>query len=271
MKHSITTPRCISFLIVLAACNGALRANDVTAVNWGGNYVSSTVTFPDLTGFSNTTPIISPSGSYAGTSATLYGGASSINTTYNYFTTPDTGITDNGSADEITFSWPGNSSASAFGEVLWQQADFLNGAASSTIVFDSLSSLFVSLSGNPETTRFIVDDGGTYYLSNLNFTTTTTLTNPDSNTTWATYVPSASPSATPFNAGTATFAQHTFSNVQAVGYYFDAENQSGQTYTYGVSGYTAQVASVPEPSAFTLLGVFGLLCAARICNGKKEQ
>jgi hypothetical protein len=203
--------------------------------------------------------LISTGESYFGTSATFYGGAHTINATFNYFTSPDdTGITDNGSTDAITFAWPGNSNVSAFGEVLWQQSDFLNGASSSTVAFDSLSSISVSLAGLPATTRFIVEDDGTYYLSNLNFTTSTTLTDPNVSTTWAPYVPSADASATPFDSTTATFTPQTFPNVEAIGYYFDSENEGDEMYDYEVNGFSAQVATVPEPSGVVLLGIPGL-------------
>jgi len=231
-------------------------ANDVTAVNWGGNYVGSTQTFSDLTGFSTTIPLMNTGASYSGTSPTFYGGGHTENCTFNYFTLPyDTGITDEGGNDAITFSWPGNSTTSAFGEVLWQKADFLNGASATGVAFDPNSSLSYSLALAGAVARFIVQDGSTYYVSNLNFGSSTTLTDPDNSTTWATYLPTEPPSSLPFDASGATFSPHTFTDIQAVGYYFDSENNFNTTYDYGVNGFSAQVQPTPEPSPFVLLAL----------------
>jgi hypothetical protein len=244
------TPKLIPLaLLALFIVKPYLQAANVTAVNWGGDYVSGNQTFTALTGFSTTTPIHNN----LGASGIVYGGARTLNSTYRYGQFPDnTGITDWGDVDEMSFCWPGNASSSAWGEVFWQKADFLNGASSAPFVqFDSQSSLSVSISGTPAVTRFVVQDAGVYYVSNLSFATSTTLNDPNNLTTWAPYIITSS--SLPFDQTSPVFAQHTFSDIQAIGYYFDSQNNTNQIYHYAVTGFSAQV--VPEPTSLALLVV----------------
>lgn len=135
---------------------------------------------------------------------------------------------------------------------LWQKQDFLNGADDYAVHFDENSAISVHISrywGGVNAGRWLVRDGGQFYLSQATFagrtnqydmTTTdragdpgdgannpvvrTTHTLLPLTTLWAPYNPGGGPGSNDdfeisFDADTAAFASHSFSNITAVGFF----------------------------------------------------
>jgi len=201
-----------------------------TVVNWGGNYIDINVPFSRDTTFSDTIPL-NPTAPYAGTSSTFYGGAQLANTITGFklndssIWTYATGV--NGAmvagVDRITFDWVGNYGGTTEGAVLWKKADFLGVDSSDTVVFDLSSTLSLNMPGSFVSIRFLVQDSGIYYVSSANTSTSGvfSLTDPNDNSEWTSYAPASNLDV---NSSTAVFSPHLFTNVQAVGYYFEAKN-----------------------------------------------
>jgi len=236
------SPNFLVFLFTIFAVDISLPASAAVVVDWEGNYVSENVSFGRDLAYSDTVPL-NPRSNYAGKSAVFYGGAQTANgltgfTDSGPFNTGVNNIANsNASRDLILFYWQGTPSATTEGVVIWKKANFLGRTASSVVYFDSQSSLIVA--PNPAASiRFVVQDGNSYYVSQASYTadTTVTLSNPNVSTMWAVYTPSLN---IDFNAATASFSPHSFTNIQAVGYYFEAEAQGFAEYPFAVQQFTA--------------------------------
>jgi len=109
---------------------------------------------------------------------------------------------------------------------IWKKEDFINGGASTeAITFDNTSKISVDLTRtrrNVEEGRFVVQDGDQLWISDYKYAVSgrpraTVELNP-LHSHWAIYTPSGCDIA--FNRENATFVDHTFQNIQAVGVYF---------------------------------------------------
>jgi hypothetical protein len=136
---------------------------------------------------------------------------------------------------------------------------FLAGA--SGISFDATSSLSLTTGGQGGglDIRWLVRDGGTYYISSTTFAssagTTTSLVDPNS-ITWAVYDPSGA--YLNLNQTTATFSAHTFTNITAAGVYFEDDTVTGDTSSIDILKFA--VNAVPEPGTAIIFGAgFGFL------------
>lgn len=169
-----------------------------------------------------------------------------------------------------------NTAAPAFrGLFIFEKDDFLNGMNAETVAFDETSELsFTGLVGGYRPNlRWVVLDGGTWYISDVSFTGTgsflfwgaavsSTLSDPNSQL-WASYIPIASDSAGPYlyNAAPGSgYGAHSFSNIQAVGVYFDSYGVSVTDGTFtnvGLQSFSVTGVAVPEPSAlaFAMTGI----------------
>lgn len=120
------------------------------------------------------------------------------------------------------------------------------------------------------TGRWVVKDGGTYYISNATFAPapgspggTVTLSGPNASTTWATYSPStAGGTVLNFNQGAAVFAPHEFTNVTGAGLYFENDSFTGGTAPQ-MDVLKFSVTAVPEPGSLGLVAAAGLLARRR--------
>ncbi|MDQ8209620.1 hypothetical protein QEH52_19025 [Coraliomargarita sp. SDUM461003] len=164
------------------------------------------------------------------------------------------------------------STLSAHTLYLFKQEDFATGHQSGSNNITSLSVKSNSYGDGALTARFLVQIGGTYYLSN------TTATMGYSNTfeisestllleTWAEYTPYDS---LDFDQGTAIFATLDLNNVTAVGLYAENDAYSDGTSTtafaLGITNFEVQGTTVPEPSSYALLlslMTVGLTCSRR--------
>jgi len=108
---------------------------------------------------------------------------------------------------------------------IWKKANFVNGGAKAeTITFDQTSRLSVDVARGRYRTgelRFVAQDGSQLWISEYAYDVegkpfSTVKLNP-LNSRWAFYTPSGCDME--FNRKTATFVEHSFENVQAVGVY----------------------------------------------------
>jgi hypothetical protein len=147
------------------------------------------------------------------------------------------------------------SGTSAKGVWLWNKADFLNGFNTGTLSIgagDSLSLDLFQLSGGT-TSRFVVNQGGAYYVSNASTATTGTFSIADLSTqTWAAL------NTTDYTFG--SFSSVTLNDVQGVGVFFNLAPSGTNQSLFGISDFQLNV--VPEPSV-SLLGVLGAFALLR--------
>lgn len=152
---------------------------------------------------------------------------------------------------------PGNltGGTSAKGVWLWNKADFLNGFSSGTLSIaagDSLSLDIFQLSGGTSS-RFVVNQAGTYYVSNASRNTTGTFSIADLSTqTWAAL------NTTDYSFG--SFSSVTLDDVQGVGVFFNLAPSGNNQSLYGITDFQLNV--VPEPSV-ALMGGIGALALLR--------
>lgn len=110
----------------------------------------------------------------------------------------------------------------------WKKEDFLNGGNVNPVSFDEKSTISVHISrfwSGIEGGRWVVQEGTQFYISEMTFGSNGTASglrlshtlNPTT-TRWANYNP-VEPWDVRFNAATAVFENHTFTDVAAVGFY----------------------------------------------------
>lgn len=280
----------VSSLIALAVCNVSYAQGFL--VNWGGNYVSASTDLNNKnantsgndqgTNFSLTT-VLSPTAGYSGTSATFYGGGVANLTTGTTLGWSNFQIQNQGSADMIDFSIQHGNDQHTFSTALvWLKNDFL--LTSPQISFDASSQFAMSLTNAPTSAmnnaqaRWLVQDGSTIYLSQVAFAPTNGnyTYNPFVDATndgmWAVYAPSGL--NINFDQVGAAFANHKFTDITAVGVYFesDVHENTGQPFGWSIPGFS--VSAVPEPASLLLIGSTGIGLAAyqffRIRRNRKE-
>jgi glucose/arabinose dehydrogenase len=158
------------------------------------------------------------------------------------------------SADRIYQSADATSDGWFF--IFWKKADFLNGGSARTVTLDAQSKLEVlnysgadgDVKNNYGRVRFVVQDGNQFYISQDAGAPTAssfTLSNPSSRN-WAIYNPGA-PYNLKFNAATATFAPHVFTDVRAVGLYHSNDNSSSSARRAGFVFERFRVMAVVNP------------------------
>jgi hypothetical protein len=156
------------------------------------------------------------------------------------------------------------------GLIFFQKSDFI-GSPSGAISFDGTSSASMTNGGQAGSagpgggTRFAVLDGSTWYLSNTDFNGfagTTTIADL-STENFAAYDPTGAPlNSTP---GSFTTAGSTFTDIQAVGYYFGLGSVSASSTGMPISAFEISGVVVPEPSTAVLFlgGLAGLALIRR--------
>ena len=118
----------------------------------------------------------------------------------------------------------------------WKQPDFLAGGNATTVSFGTGSQIeILNYQGgdgvptnNSGRVRAVVRDGGQFWISSAfgapsTVNTASFVLSDPANALWASYNPSA-PYGLQFNAGSASFATHAFSNITAVGYLHSNDN-----------------------------------------------
>lgn len=240
---------------------------------------SSTIPFSD-------TVALNPSSDYTG--PTFYGGAKwtndqNVNRAFSRAQIRTDGGEGTFADSHITLalstgtSFPSGGNATLAGVVIFNQADWLNGADTGPVELNSFSATTVGSLRTTNTTtefRWVVESNGNYYLSNTVedwYTLTKNSTQVRSFTldstdlaseTWALY----DPSTLNFNQTAASFGALPVTTVTAVSLYFEADqivyDTSGfQQFSMAVREFSAVGTVVPEPAQVaSLLGllVFGL-------------
>ncbi len=169
--------------------------------------------------FSETTSLLS---STAGTNATVYGGLSTTWAPAETYTPllRHSGV--DGCLIRVNPSAETNTTLQ--GMLVWKKADFLNGGSSNLVSFESSDSISISMNLRTSTDRemrFVLKQGGTWYVSSANYTADSLFTLAPASDSWAEF-------------DTATYAYGafgatTFTNVEAVGFYIsDAKDNFTQ-------------------------------------------
>ncbi|MGE9290247.1 MAG: hypothetical protein ACQKBT_04600 [Puniceicoccales bacterium] len=262
--------------IALSACPSVLLAD--TLFSFGGDYSSGDATnsrtavgtgtgpYYETVTFDDSTPM-SPSTNYTG--PTYYGGFEFSSSTVNGGIGRQ-GIRENGSEDWIYFQsynasgWDG-SELSLHTAILFKQEDWESGFTSGS---NTITGLSMTTNGGYSAGygRFLIEIGGSYYVSSstilMNSTRTLELDETDLlSETWASYDPLSDLN---FDQDTATFTLLNLNDVTAAGFYVERDSWTASgtgTTPYGLGLESFSVTGIPEPSnSIALLGIFSLLC-----------
>jgi hypothetical protein len=246
--------------------NGSTSNYARSATGSGSGPYSETLSFSD-------DDVLSPTSDYTG--PTFYGGYQfSSSTVDGHFSRQQ--IRSGTTEDSIYLQtykatddggWDG-SELSLHAAYIFKKEDFLAGhtTGSNTITGLSISSNSYSAG----TGRFMVEVGGSYYVSNSTFSASGTKSLILDSTaltteTWASYAP-----ASDLNFDqTATFTALSLNNVTAVGYYIERDSWTGTTsstpFGLGITNFEVTgTTTVPEPSSFALItGALAMACITR--------
>ena len=242
-------------LAVLSALNvSATTAVDLWWSTTNGNASARTPdSFTALSStwnFSDTTKLIT---STKGTNATVYGGMAATWTTAqtnNYTPLLQWSVDVPGFKVRVNPDIPATATATK-GILLWKKADFLNGMNTNTVGFISGNSLTadVGVTGSAEL-RFVVNQGGAYYVSDTNSTVAGVFTIDPTTTLWRTLSTDNS-----YTIGT-TAVTLTLNDIQAVGIYMSgARTGAPVTTMVTVKSFKANVTVVPWSVSIMLLGL----------------
>lgn len=251
-------------LLPILSCIAAVGiANAATIINWQGDYVVNTGTLAigsaTASGTTNTwqyssSVAKSPSSSYNGT---VFYGAIMNDSLGGPQGLTQAQLVNNAAGDRITIG-SNNSQTNQLirGLIFFKKEDFSSLSEASNITFDSTSSITIVNAGSSGTytLRAAVLDGTQWYVSQTAQTSFSgTLSIADaSSANWGAWDPTGAPIAD--DPSTFTTVGSSFTNIQAVGYFFEAFRSSG---TNSVSTSTSQITflAIPEPSTWALLAV----------------
>ncbi|MEX0776463.1 MAG: PEP-CTERM sorting domain-containing protein [Phycisphaeraceae bacterium] len=248
----------LSAVAVLLAI--ACPAPAALIVDWGGNYVSTTVAFSGASGtnrggFSSGDPLlISPTSSYTG--GDFYGHVAwtAAGQDGNYASVV------NATADRIEIKRYDTDLRSL---ILWRQGDFLNGLDSGNIGFDagSTASMNINTLIQFDAGHLVIRlEGGSsdgYYISQetpfdgagLKSANLTALT-------WLAYDPATS--LTTFGTPVNLLSGGKISHVTEVGFY-TRSNNSGSPNAFRLDSFEVTAALIPEPATLALLALGGTM------------
>lgn len=182
--------------------------------------------------YSDSEPL-TPEGAPPGPSVTFYGGLL-LEGYYGFLAFHEAEVWDRGAADALHSGGPTGSRG--WDLRYWKREDFLAGSAAAPVVFGPGASLellgyagqFGLAASNSGLVRFVVRDGTQFWISHdaggpsPNPAADFVLNDPDG-ALWAPYAPAA-PHEIRFDADSATFVPHTFTDVTAIGYLHSNEN-----------------------------------------------
>lgn len=140
-----------------------------------------------------------------------------------------------------------------------QKNDFLD-LASQPVFFDPASTISLEIlsgsNGQPVSLNFVVNDGGSYYISEsfINSPSSLTITNPDS-ANWASFNIDPATNFGGIDPTSISGTPHTFSDVQGIGFFIQSDWPSGGSNQgdVWVRNWTATATTIPEPSALHLI------------------
>ncbi|TVP82448.1 MAG: PEP-CTERM sorting domain-containing protein [Puniceicoccaceae bacterium] len=158
----------------------------------------------------------------------------------------------------------GDYSTTIQGMLVWKKENFLNGFDAQPVQLnsgDSLSITWTQIAATTVDVRFVVQQGGSYYVSNSGFSSLvanndlTTFSVDPAQTTWALI------DTSDYSIG--SFSSVVLADVEAVGIYFNASRANQQTI---ISFNDFKVVDIPEPSTFGILvglAILGLVVTRR--------
>ncbi len=196
-------------------------------------------------------------GSDSADSSRVYGGIESVRidapTASGSFSNFD--IVNNGSNDYINVRDQQNGipSLEHRGLFLWTKAEFLNGGHAQRVFFDGSSNLDVEITrwGDLEDGRFVVEDGGQFYVSQATFVGNGTHTLDPNATLWAPYDPASDMN---FDEGAAVFAAHSFTDIQSVGILLEQDGKAGGGRVwYYINSFSADANYAPVSTTVTVV------------------
>ena len=214
----------------------ATRTNGVSA--------TTSTSFGDTWAFSDTSPLFAGGD---GQNNIIYGGAITTWTVEEDYKPSVVQV--NGSGAQIQLKPAGNATSTqrALGAFVWNNADFLNGTAGTTVELGAGSTISMSVleSGVTEY-RAVVNQGGTYYVSNDSAVGAALSIADASATTWALL------NTADYTYG--TFGALTMDDVDGVGVWFDNSRVNNLS-RFRVTDL--QVNAIPEPATLGLVAAFG--------------
>lgn len=265
---------CIATLAFLVTPTEKTHAATIIA-DWGGDYVSASRGFvlPTATDTGTTrtynyssSTAISPASAYApptGKSGTFYGALQSAATgpgaalqSFNAARIFNSGTTDYINVQGDLAAAGATNFTTISGLVFFKKADFLNSLNTGSITFDSTSSFTMDIRTSTGTSarlvRMAVQDGSQWYLSNSSRASagTFSIANLSSQNYGAWNITSSS-APLPSAPGTFATAGSTFTDIQAVGFYFDVPQNDGNRPVLSINSFS--LTAVPEPSSILLL------------------
>ena len=196
-------------------------------------------------------------GSDSASSSRVYGGIESIRidapTDTSSFSNFE--ITNNGSNDYINVRDQGGGLPvqEHRGLFLWTKAEFLHGGHAQRVFFDGSSNLEVEITRweSLEEGRFVVEDGGQFYVSQATFVGNGTHTLDPSSTLWAPYDPA---NEMDFDEAGAVYAAHTFTDIQSVGILLEHDGIAGGARVwYYINRFAADANYAPVSTTVTVV------------------
>ncbi|MBE2205131.1 MAG: PEP-CTERM sorting domain-containing protein [Chthoniobacterales bacterium] len=253
--------------ILVTAALGLLLANATgnaaTLVSWGGDYLTTSLqnfvlpTATDNSGvrtyeYSASTAIDPGSGVYSGPK--FYGALQNNSGTSTPADFDASRVIDNSGTNQIRV-WGNTPSAGITNTItglIFFKPTLNIGETASFGVSDQLN-MTISMTGASRLARFAVLNNGQWYLSDDNFTANGAKSITPNGEMWGAWNPTGAPLAS--TPGSYTTNGSTFTDIEAVGYYFNISN-TGANSRIDLTSYTATGTVVPEP------GIVGLLACA---------
>ncbi len=198
----------------------------------------------DTWNFSDTTALFPASD---GQNDTIYGGVITTWFTAQAHKPSLVQVADSGAQIQVGANTGFAGTQTAKGAFVWNQADFLNGADSGIISLGAGSSISMAVTEVGATEyRAVLNQGGTYYVSESSATDTSALVLDPTTVNWAVL------DTTDYTYG--SFSSLALDDVQGVGVWFDQSRDDNLT-RFRVTDM--QVNAIPEPASFGLVTALG--------------
>lgn len=144
-----------------------------------------------------------------------------------------------------------------------------------TVSFDATSSINYFLTAGSQGARFVLNNGGNWYISSNSMTlgaSTNKLTgNSLLNSTWAAFDPVGVAPLPTFPASGYNSLGSSFDNIQGIGIYFNGARTDGFATYASLGGFTVDAAVVPEPESVALLLIAGGIFALRRLHRLRKE